>query len=485
MSAPIDPNYDMPFPDYQQTGSFIGPVSLPALGPLEGTLVSLPCLNPDWLRLLLGCVDQLRNPSTWASLTPSQTVTALGQVEDLRGALQQGGTCVICPEMRLEGCVLQFSCDAGATWTDVAGWAENFASCVVAAFPCPPITNLQFDTGCDLKFSTDCGGGYLSVPGWTDNFSPCVSGVTIPPVPPNPGSDTTAQRACNIANYIASVMIKDVLTNAVTAFNSSLSTLEFGLLIFDTVAFAFPITAIAADIFAALYIEITSINISDFTAAQTDPLLQSQLTCAIYEAISGDGYIKASNLSAVITNVCAMVYTYPSVVTALCTFITGIGLQNLQAMQNVGALDVADCSGCTPEWCYHFDFTSSDGGWTPNFGHYTPGVGFQSDPDIPDNGDRLTIALTVSTAATIDTVEIFGSAAGTASDPHQRSITNSGAWYKFYTQAAGAIDATVTVLEFTNTLQIAMFNVPLAGTNTITALTIHGRGPTIYGTPNC
>jgi hypothetical protein len=358
----------MPFPDYAQVGSFRAPVVPPALGPFEGTLVSLPCINPDWLRLLLGAADQLRNPSSWAGLTPSQTVDILGQVEDLRRQLSIAGPCVICPEMRLQDCVLQFSCDSGATWTDVTGWAENFASCVNAAVTIPPQTQLQFDTSCELQESFDGGDSWSNVPGWTDNFPTCVTGILIPPVPPNPQPFPDDQHACNIAGAISKEVIQLVVAKAVAAYNSDLTTLQFGTSIFDSIAWAFPITAIAMDVFYAFYLEVNALSIGAFTTAETDPVLVSDLTCAIYSAIRTVGYIDATNIADVITNVCGITYTYPQVISAICGFVTNIGLANFQGMQNVGALDLEDCSGCasppTP-WCYRFDFTSSMNTWSP------------------------------------------------------------------------------------------------------------------------
>ncbi len=345
---PIDPAYDMPFPDYAQVGSFNARVSPPLLGPFDGTLVSLPCVNPDWLRILLGAVDQLRNPSSWFGLTPSQVVTVLGQVEDLRSALSLGGPCMLCPELRLQDCVLQISCDAGATWTDVSGWSAGFGSCVQLAGPGP--------------------------------------------VPPNPGGKTNPQRACDIAGYISQEIIKDVIQKAINAYNTSLTQLEFGLLIFDTIAFAFPITAIAVDVFAAFYVELTSLTIADFTSSVSDPALFSDLTCAIYSAIAATGYITAANLPNVIANVCAISYPHPSVISAICAFMTNIGLANLRAMQNVGALDVVDCTSCGT-WCYEWDGSTGN---TPAWsfldhpyapivlGQYTPGVGFTPDPLQPN-----------------------------------------------------------------------------------------------------
>lgn len=443
--ATIDPSFGVGWPDYSQTGSFFGPVSPPALGPFDGPLVALPCINYDWLRLLLGASDQLRNPSTWAGLTPTQTVTVLSQVEQLQAELSRAGTCVICPEMRLQDCVLQFSCDGGATWLDVTGWAANF-----------------------------------------DN---CVSSVIIPPVPPNPGGDTTAQRACNIAGYISQVVIKDVITNAVTAYNSSLTQLEFGLLIFDTIAFAFPITAIAVDVFAALYLEFTAMTIADFTAAQTDPVLASDLTCAIYSAIAARGYIDAANLPAVIANVCAMSYVSDPVVDALCGFFTNVGLQNLQAMQNVGALDVVDCTSCGT-WCYKWDgSTGNTPPWDftdhPFFplplGQYVPGTGFTPTVANPEE-----VYMGITFTPTFLTEIEYTTDRGSTNNGATSHIEIVGFATVSFNPASGLHTGILPVNTTVGHVRINLGSAPtLVPPQNITSIIFRGTGSNPFGSSNC
>lgn len=321
MSAPIDPAFDTPFNDYGQVGSFVAPVAVPSLGPLDGTLVNLPCINPDWLRLVLGCVDQLRNRSSWLqSYTDAQIVAILGAVEELRIALQMANPCCDVA-MRLEAnCVLQFSTDGGATWTDVAGWADNFANCVKQA--------------------------------------------VIPPPPLLPPGSTPATRACNIASYIANQVIHEAITQAINAYNHDLSLLQLaGNVAAATFAFELPWTT--SFIFGVydLYQFFTAGNIADLTAAEADATLWSLVTCAIYNEILTDGAITTANCSAVIAAICGLRYSRPIAITTICAYITQLGCDQLRALQVVGALATGDCSGCA-SWCYYFNFAATDGSWT-------------------------------------------------------------------------------------------------------------------------
>lgn len=339
MSAPIDPAFDTPFADYGQVGSFIAPVALPPLGPLDGTLVNLPCINPDWLLLVLGCVDQLRNRSSWlASYTDAQIVAILGAVEELRIALQMANPCCTVALQLTPGCVLQYSTDGGATWTDVAGWAAN--------------------------------------------FSECVKRSQIPGVPLLPPGSSTGQRACNIAGYLANFVVKEAIQQAINGYNTNLSLLNFAANL-AAVTFAFDLPWTTAFIYAAydLYKVITAGTIADFTAAAADTTLWSNVTCAIYNAIKADSQVTRSNYPAMLAAVCGVSYAHPEVVAAICTYLTDLGVDGVLSLQAAGALDTVDCSGCGGTWCYKFDYTAGDQGSQvyPTYdGHFVAGTGWQS-----------------------------------------------------------------------------------------------------------
>lgn len=323
----IDPAFDTPFNDYGQVGSFVSPATPPSLGPLEGTLVSLPCINPDWLRLVLGCVDQLRNISSWLpTLTDTQRVALLGQVEDLRIALQMAAPCCDVAIRLQPDCVLQFSTDGGATWTDVDGWAANFANCVQSGIiPGPPL---------------------------------------LPPgFPPN-------TRACNIAAFLANDIIKEAITQAINAYDHDLSLLALaGNIAAATFAFELPWTAAFIYGVYDLYQFFTAGNIADLRTAEADPVLWSDVTCAIYNAIHTDGAVTEANCAAVIANICALPYTPAVAISTICAYVTQLGCNGLRAAQVAGALTTGDCSGCGGTWCYEWDFTVSPGPFI-NFNAY-------------------------------------------------------------------------------------------------------------------
>lgn len=114
--------------------SFVEPVPIPAPDSQDAPLICLQ-LNASWLPYVLGCLMQLVNPATWDTTDPAALQDIQQRAMDLIGTWGTAEACVA-PELRLtDTCGLQLSTDGGATWTDVAGWATNFPTCVAANTP--------------------------------------------------------------------------------------------------------------------------------------------------------------------------------------------------------------------------------------------------------------------------------------------------------------------------------------------------------------
>jgi hypothetical protein len=439
-----DPAWDMPQVNWQQQGSYEqGEIPL-VVNPSDAPLVCIPPINRYWLPYILGCLDQLINPSSWITASDAATAAILDRAVALKQLVAQAGPCPMYQLQLTAGCVLQYSTDGGSTWADVAGWDANFSN--------------------------------------------CVSSVTIPIIPPNPGGDPILQHACNIAGYIAQEILQASITKAVTDYNASRTQLQFANDVLQDIAFAFPLTALAVDAFVLLYNEYTSLTIADFTSASTDPVLWSDVTCAIFSAIKATGYITAGNVGAVIANVCAITYTATDVITALCAFISNIGLQNLQGMQNIGAVDNVDCTGCSGyyTWCFNFDFTVSQMGWNQfhaNPTTWTPGVGWVS-------GNNTLSCVDIYTNVAIGycvSVEIFAQTVDVAPNPSNRQVEDTaGGNVHQYTQANGVLDVLVPVGHaLGNVLVVLESGLAGVGIDKITAIKIRGTGTCPFGVPNC
>lgn len=442
----------MPLLNWEPEGSFLRPIVPPVLGPADGALVCIPPVNQDWIKIILGCLDQLRIPATWDVAGRSNLLDALNWMQELKDMVASAGPCCDVA-MRLNNCVLQFSTDSGTTWQDVAGWAANFCGCV----------------------------------------TPCV----VPPIPTFPPGQVVNQHACNIAGYLASEIINKVVTQSVASFNAGLTAVQFGGQVLALIGWAFPITYLAYLAFEDYYAFITSGNIAAFTTAESDPSLWSEVTCAIYSAIRGLGYVDGSNYGTLVSNVCALSYSSPAVINAICAFLTNVGLENIQKMQTAGALDDVDCTACTATWCRYFDFTVSNQGWTQPggfvVGSYVAGQGWKTGPSGPDFNE-VYAQVDMGITEPITRVDVLirsnqGSTGAHASDCQVLSAPLTPNCLTDFTFPVDTGSGTWQNVVVTCSGRYVSFDVATAsagaGYATVLACQIHGTGINPFGADNC
>jgi hypothetical protein len=312
-----DPAWDMPTLNWRQQGSFEAGAVPPTVEPDAGTQIFLGPFAEEWMPYICGALDQLRNPSAWVVADDDAMYNTLRRVDTLLGLICAVRADCVPVLMQLANCVLQTSTDGGVTWVPVTGWIENFGHCV------------------------------------RDN---------IPPDPPQIGPGPINQYACNLAGYLSTEIIQRAMANASTDWSSGARTLNNATTLFDQyLGFAFPETAFALTAFNLFWGYWSAGTIAGFTAAAADPALFGLITCAIFTAIRNDGKVTDANFPVLVANVCAVTYATPSVVAAICTFVTNLGAVNLRAMQVTGALEDIDCTACTETWCYQWDLLADPG----------------------------------------------------------------------------------------------------------------------------
>lgn len=119
-----------------------------------------------------------------------------------------------------------------------------------------------------------------------------------------------------------------------------------------------------------------------FSGSEWDDLL-----CILNCNLEADGTITPDDFTEIESEISDQLNTTAALVLNAILDAQGyVGLQNAGTLYEVAS---PDCSGCDCEWCYEWDFTASDGGWTARtgfgtVGHYTPGVGWQ--PDVHNDG---------------------------------------------------------------------------------------------------
>jgi hypothetical protein len=153
-------------------------------------------------------------------------------------------------------------------------------------------------------------------------------------------------RACNISGYVANMVIRRSMEDAIQAIQNDYNVLWYGTTIMSFIPGAGGIFGIAMAVLNQLYHTVKSGVLADYQAAVVDEVLWGKVTCAIYGCIATDGQVTAANYPCVETAVCSIVYSLPAVRDAICFYVHGLGAAGLIALQPAGALAEYDCSNC-------------------------------------------------------------------------------------------------------------------------------------------
>ena len=157
---------------------------------------------------------------------------------------------------------------------------------------------------------------------------------------------TTSQTACNVAGYLANVVIRGSLQSGIDSINQNLTLLGFGRLIIYLIPESGFLMSFIAGALQGLYQSMTGGTLGDYTDAVGDATLWSKITCAIYTATEVDGGVTDGNFPTILTNISAVTYAHGDVITAIHDYVSSIGVSGLQQLQQTGVLAVYDCSSC-------------------------------------------------------------------------------------------------------------------------------------------
>jgi hypothetical protein len=155
-----------------------------------------------------------------------------------------------------------------------------------------------------------------------------------------------SQQACNIAGYMSQLVIRQSMLAAIADIQSGYDVLNYGLRVMQFIPGAGGIFGEILSALAGLYTAITGGTLADYQTGAADDILWSEVTCAIYNAISADAQVTTANYPTLVANVCAISYTLPDVTTAICDYVNSLGVGGFQGLQPQGALAQYDCSLC-------------------------------------------------------------------------------------------------------------------------------------------
>lgn len=164
--------------------------------------------------------------------------------------------------------------------------------------------------------------------------------------PPLIPGQPTANRACNIAGYLANYVIRESVSQGINASNNAIGVLTFVWAVVRFVpgfAEALPLTWLAMN---GLLAAINLIGTGPFQTAIDDPTLFPAITCAIYQAILPDGQVTTNNFPTIVSNITALSFASSSVKTTIIAFVNNLGAAGMMALQTGGPFAVYDCTGC-------------------------------------------------------------------------------------------------------------------------------------------
>ena len=207
------------------------------------------------------------------------------------------------------------------------------------------------------------------------------------------------------------------------------------------------------------------------------------LTCIFFCNVDSDGRVSVDALAEIQTEITAQLNTTAAlVVNAILSLQGEIGLSNAGS---VGS-ETGDCDGCACAWCYEFDFTLSDGGWSlwdffGTHGVWETGIGWHSTLNEDDSA-RCSILLSF-TETVITKIDVVYTA-----DP------DSGGGTQAIYDLTGGTQTNIQNLRVGNwSGSRSMSEIGLNidsdcrdGCNTlIMSVKFHGVGDNPFGTDNC
>ncbi|MCC7017842.1 MAG: hypothetical protein IT564_11635 [Rhodospirillales bacterium] len=200
---------------------------------------------------------------------------------------------------------------------------------------------------------------------------------TIPPSPypdfpepeTNPVNPTADDVACGIADFMSDYLIEkfnDNLDLIEAGVNAGVATAKIAADVVDAIAGWAPIVG---GIIAGVKDVIEgSVAVTFATIRASDTVdWRSNVKCDLYNRLRDNGGKIGTALSPVITGWIEDIKAYTEAISPLFgRWLEGIDLKGFLKWQKIAEDNEGECDDCLINFCYDFDFTTSDGGWLPD-----------------------------------------------------------------------------------------------------------------------
>jgi hypothetical protein len=322
---------------------------------------------------------------------------------------------------------------------------------------------------------------------WTDN--PEADPRTQTTIPARITSNTKCDAAKSVSDALKGQIDASVeaTTNASTAFTIAgiiLSLFTFGVFgIFISIALGIADAMIDAG--------------GTALSAALTPAAFDTLTCILSCHFGDNGRLESDGLSGAMSDVTDQIGGLGAVIINSMLALAGEGGINNLAALGTSTGDCTGCDACPEEWCFSFDFTLSDGGWSVvsgAIGQYNAGVGWGAQT----SSNYRFVEIEIEFAST----EIIGIGVGSAIILDPRTATPFGD--TDFVDIDGHVLSTAVLspppnpwlwsgdkLGATKIQVLLMCGVvtpeqaPALGEVNISSIQVRGMGECPFGTPNC
>lgn len=431
---PANAGYLPPLP------SFPFAVPAPSVDPDEGTQRAF-CLAQEWIPVVLAALQALTLPTTW-----------------------QGNEAAILEAQQRSALLVQM-------------FANPSLCAVIGA------VQIRHNTGTDM-IQTSYDGGVT----WVDTPSADPRHNTL--LPPLGTADPRCDNAATMLLLLQTLVQQ--LLDGVQQGRDALLMVSAMLAVMTILGFfGVFVVVIEALVAAALAAGFSALSAA-FTSTEWDDLL-----CILYCNLQGDGTLTGLGLANVVSDVNANLPTLTAAI--LGYYFNSLGEAGLNDARAVVGVQTGVCTACTGcGWCYEFDFTVSNGGFTAvvagslTEGHWVSGQGWVSNGQNDSCSNHHYIAIYLNVPGGIpDLTEAYvewaiNNANGSAYFLDQDLGSTIVRRTSFSTAQAAQPTALLPLVSTPTATRVALVAFTCSSTGeTVSKLRLRGSGSNPFGADNC
>lgn len=245
-------------------------------------------------------------------------------------------------------------------------WQDNLARKLMSG--CCPDNDLIYRFAPDGTYESSDDGGETWIP--APEADPRRTVVGVPPLPGSDGDNKKCAAADNIRDQYLNMR-----NNTMTILTGGATVLLIVAGLVGAIGGIFASTVVGAAIapmlfgLAGLLLTLTPESVEE----QIDSEALDTFRCIIFCNIGDDGRVSVGQLDDILADIADQFDGFPE--TFFYTITASLGAEGLNNAAAMGVSSASDCDcDCSPgEWCYRFDFESSDGDWDVLYGAWSAG----------------------------------------------------------------------------------------------------------------